>query len=266
MAEDGGTSRGQDLIRIEPEDRLVVLARTIQAVAPEAEARLRDGTAGAERFGNSCLGQALYRHRSIFQGASNQPLWSHLELSYFRETVPADVIRALVNDRQPAGIELLRAEILLAMPASFILPGDWQGMAGRPELVASLEYIDVRPPHLGEYRDIMQEYCGPAAARLVQARKVGTFRAMETAAVLHQDPDFAIDWNQLHLCEVNADGFNGFGQAFSEALREVSPAKGAEVARVFAGLDRIRSVSRWTFNEALVEERRPLFSDSTDGA
>jgi hypothetical protein len=137
---------------------------------------------------------------------------------------------------------------------------------GRPELVASLEYIDVRPQHLGEYRDIMREYCGPAAARLVQAKKVGTFRAMETAVVLYRDPDFAIDWNQLHLCEVNADGFNGFGRAFSEALCEVSPAKGAEVARVFAGLDRIRTVSRWTFNDALVEERRPLFHEATDSA
>jgi hypothetical protein len=264
MAESGGTSRGHDLIRIEPGERLVVLTRTIQAAAPEAAARLRDGAAGAERFGESCLGQALYRHRSVFQGASDQPVWSHLELSYFREMVPADAIRELVNERQPPGIDLLRAEILLVTPASFILPGDWQGMASRPELVASLEYIDVRPRHLDEYRDVMREYCGPAAGELVQAAKVGTFRAMETAAVLHRDPGFDIDWNQLHLCEVNTDGFNGFGQAFAAALHEISPAKGAEVARVFAGLDRIRTVSRWTFNDALVEEHRPLHSDAAD--
>lgn len=264
MAKKSASISASDLIRIEPGDRLVVLARTIQSAGPEAEAVLRDGAAGANRFGETCLGQALYRHRSVFQGASDQPVWNHLELSYFREMVPADAIHELVNDHQPAGIELLRAEILLVTPASFLLPVAWQGMAGRPELVASLEYIDVRPPHLGEYRDVMQEYCGPAAARLVLAKKVGTFRAMETAGVLYRDPGFDIDWNQIHLCEVRADGFDGFGRAFSDALREVSPAKGAEVARVFAGLDRIRKVSRWTFNDALVEERGPLFRDTDD--
>jgi hypothetical protein len=38
----------------------------------------------------------------------------------------------------------------------------------------------------------------------------GTFRAMETAVVLYHDPRLKIDWNQIHLCELEANGFQRF--------------------------------------------------------
>jgi hypothetical protein len=241
------------LARIEPDDRLVVLARTIQARDPGTETALKDSAVNWARFGETCLGQALYRHRTVFRNAAEAPVWSHLELSYFRDMVPADVILDLVVKRQPAEMDLLRAEILLTTPSSFVLPRDWQGSADRPERQASLEYIDVQSTYLGEYRDVMRKYCGPAGAKLVRANKVGTFRAMETAAVLYRDPALKIDWNQIHLCEVDAGGFKGFGQEFEAALREDSPDGAGFAAGVFAGLDRIRTVPRWTFNDPVVE-------------
>ena len=152
--------------------------------------------------------------------------------------------------RQPAAMDLLRAEILLTTPSAFVLPRNWQGSADRPERQASLEYIEVQSPYLGEYREIMRKYIGPAAAKLVQANRIGTFRTMETAAVLYRDPALKIDWNQIHLCEVDADGFNGFGQEFDAALREVSPDGG------FRRLRRPRPHAhdpRWTFNDPVVE-------------
>jgi len=228
------------LARIEPDDRLVVLARTIQARDPGTEAELKDSAVNWARFGETCLGQALYRHRSVFRNASEAAVWSHLELSYFRDIVPADAIHELVVKQQPAETQLLRAEILLTTPSAFILPRNWQGSADRPERQASLEYIEVQSPYLGEYRDIMRKYIGPAAGKLVQANRIGTFRTMETAAVLYRDPALKMNWNQIHLCEVNADGFNGFGQEFDAALREVSPDGG--FAAVFAGLDRMRMI------------------------
>jgi hypothetical protein len=239
------------LARIEPDDRLVVLARTIQARDPGTETALKDSAVNWARFGETCLGQALYRHRTVFRNAAEAPVWSHLELTYFRSMVPADAILDLVLKRQPAEMVLLRAEILLTTPSAFVLPRDWQGSADRPERQASLEYIEVQSPYLGEYRDIMRKYIGPAAAKLVQANRIGTFRTMETAAVLYRDPALRINWNQIHLCEVNADGFNGFGQEFDAALREVSPDGG--FAAVFAGLDRMRMIPRWTFNDPVVE-------------
>ncbi|WP_088343739.1 MULTISPECIES: hypothetical protein [Rhodomicrobium] len=239
------------LVRIEPDDRLVVLARTIQARAPGTEAALQDSAVHWARFGQTCLGQALYRHRSVFRNASDAAVWSHLELSYFRDIIPADAIHQLVVEPQPAEAQLLRAEILLTTPSAFVLPRNWQGSADRPERLASLEYIEVRPPYLGEYRDIMRKYIGPAAARLVEANEIGTFRTMETAAVLYRDPALRIDWNQIHLCEVDAEGFTGFGEAFDAALRELSPDGG--FAAVFAGLDRMRMIPRWTFNDPVVE-------------
>lgn len=242
---------GSGLTRIEPGDRLVVLARTIEARDPGTEAKLKERVVNWARFGETCLGQALYRHRSVFRTASEAAAWSHLELSYFREIVPAGAIRELVVERQPPEAQLLRAEILLTTPSAFVLPRDWRGSAERPERQASLEYIDVQSPYLGEYREIMRKYIGPAAAKLVQANRIGTFRTMETAAVLFRDPALKIDWNQIHLSEVDADGFNGFGQAFDAALREVSPDGG--FTAVFAGLDRMRTIPRWTFNDPVVE-------------
>src|ERR1700722_1398422 len=129
------------LARIEPDDRLVVLARTIQARDPGTESALKDSAVNWARFGETCLGQALYRHRSVFRNAAESPVWSHLELSYFRNIVPADAIHDLVVKRQPAKTDLLRAEILLTTPSAFVLPRDWKGSADRPGRRAAREYF-----------------------------------------------------------------------------------------------------------------------------
>jgi len=252
MAESLHPVHAPHLVRMELDDRLVVLARTIDTWDPEMETALKDSVADWARFGETCLGQALYRHRTVFRNASDAPVWSHLELTYFRGVIPAEAIHDLVVKPQRTEMPLLRAEILLTTPSSFILPHDWRGLAGRPDLQASLEYIDVRPAYLGEYRDIMRDYCGPAAAQLVRTNRVGTFRAMETAAVLYRDSDLKVDWNQIHLCEVDPSRFRGFGAEFDAALREISP-DSADFTGAFAGLDRIRTLPRWTLNDSVLE-------------
>ena len=240
------------LSRVEPDDRVVALARTLQVRHADTGAALKNGAVDWTRFGETFLGHALYRHRSVYQNASDALVWSHLELSYFRNVVSADAIRKLVVDAQPPGIDLLRAEILLTTPASFILPPDWQGSADRPERQASLEYIHVQAKYLGEYRDAMRDYCGPAASKLVRAKRFGTFRAMETAAVIYVDPRLRIEWNQIHLCELNPEGFEGFGKEFDAALRQDLP-EGAEPSAAFAKLGRMRTVPRWTLNDFVLE-------------
>jgi hypothetical protein len=240
------------LSRVELDDRLVVLARTVHALEPATEAALKESAMAWARFGSTCLGQALYRHRSFFQNPSGSPAWSHVELSYFRGVVPGHVIQDLVVNRQPAGCNLLRAEILLTTPSSFVLPLDWPGMNGRSDRLASLEFIQVETPFLGEYRNVMRDRVGPAAAKLVRSGKFGTFRAMEMAAVLYRAPGMTIDWNQIHLCELNPDGFHGFGREFKAALQEDSQ-DAADAPDLFAGLGRMRTVPRWTFNDAVVE-------------
>lgn len=49
----------------------------------------------------------------------------------------------------------------------------------------------------------------------------------------------------------HASGFQGLSQEFDAALREVSPDGG--FAGVFAGLDRIRVIPRWTLNDPVLE-------------
>lgn len=250
MIEDAGSSADDRVFRVEPDARIVVLARTVQAEGPAWEAAW-DGDACRTAFGDTCLGRALYRHRSVFRSASDAPAWSHLELGYYRAIVPAEVVQNLVFERRPEQPRLLRAEILLTTPSSFVVPRGWRGSADRPGRQASLEYIDVRPGRLGEYRDMMRRSIGPAAARLVAADRVGTFRAMETAAVLYRHPSFDVDWNQIHLSEVEADTFAGFGGEFDAALRDVAP--DGNFVDLFAGLDRMRTIPRWTFNDVVAE-------------
>jgi len=252
MARSSRPTSNSPLAHIELIDRLVVVARTLHAPVSEMEVALKESATNWKRLGETCLGQALYRHRSFFQNPSGTPAWSHTELSYFRSMVPETALLDLVANKHLAKVNLLRAEILLTTPCSFILPRDWQGMADHSEKVASLEFIQVRPPYFEEYRNVMRDYCGPAAAKLVRAGKFGTFRAMETVAVLHRDPDIKADWNQIHLCELNPNGFQGFGRVFEAALQD-DRSNRADTSGVFAGLDRMRTVPRWTFNDPVIE-------------
>jgi hypothetical protein len=162
------------------------------------------------------------------------------------------VINRLVSATQPLGVHLLRAELLVTTPQSFVFPRNWAGSAHRPDRKPSIEYLDVDPSRLEDYREIMRRYIGPAASKLVAMGKLGTFRTMETAAVLFQDPSLGTSWNQVHLSEVDAVGFQGFGQELDAALREISPDGG--FAAVFAGLDQMRTIPRWTLNDAVVED------------
>jgi len=255
------TPNCNNLVSYEPSDRLVVLARTLNGRGKEYSRA--DAVADIENFGETCLGKALYRHRSIFQNASDASVWSHFELTYFRGFVPTEVIRELVTNYNSETMQLMRAEILVTTPSSFILPKDWAGIAGQFERTASLEFLYVEPKFLGEYRNAMLDYCGPAAARLVSSGRFGTFRAMETAAVLYQSTNFDIDWNQVHLCELNPDGFVSFGNEFKAAMQTDLP-EDAVVNDTFAELGNLRTVPRWTINEPVFELDSALASNLKD--
>lgn len=258
MAAMASTADNNSLFSYEPGDRLVVLARTLNE--RHGEFFRADAGVDIERFGKTCIGQSLYRHKSVFQNASDAPIWSHFELTYFRGFVPTEVIQELVTAPEPKAMELLRAEILVTTPSSFILPKNWEGVADQSELIASLEFLNVQSEFLGEYREAMLEYCGPAAAKLVHSGRFGTFRAMETAAILYQSAEFAIDWNQVHLCELDPAGFENFGTEFKAALQADMPAD-AEFIDTFADLGRLRTVPRWTFNEVVFENDMALAGD-----
>ncbi|PZO04540.1 MAG: hypothetical protein DCF30_00160 [Hyphomicrobiales bacterium] len=246
-----GADNQSQIVSIEQDERLVVLALTLDTKSAEAREVLEQAASEWRHFGETCLGRALYRHHSIFKSQSDAPIWSHAEFIYFRDIVPAEVLDQLVRSPQPSGVDLLRAEILVTTPASFVFPQGWTGSSGRPDRKPSLEYLDVDPAYLRDYREIMRRYIGPAASKLVALGKLGTFRTMETVAVLFQAPSLSARWNQIHLSEVAAEGFEGFGQEFDAALREISPDGG--FAGVFAGLDRMRAIPRWTLNDPVVE-------------
>lgn len=226
-----------EVVHVEPQERFVVLARTLDAKSADAIETLGQAASKWKQFGATCLGRSLYRHSSIFKSQSAAPVWSHAEFIYFRDVVPFDVIDQLVRTPQPVGVQLLRAEILVTTPQSFIFPRGWAGSGQRPGRKPSLEYLDVDASHLQGYREIMRCYIGPAASKLVALGKLGTFRTMETAAVLFQDACLDASWNQIHLSEVDGAGFQGFGQELDAVLREISPDGGFEA--IFAGLDQM---------------------------
>lgn len=252
MKQAATASQVSEVISIDQHERLVVLARTLNTESADAAATLEQAATAWRQFGDTCLGRALYRHDSIFKSQSEAPVWSHAEFIYFRDVVPGDAIDRLVSSPQPLGVHLLRAELLVTTPQSFVFPHGWTGSAHRPHRKPSIEYLDVDPSRLRDYREIMRRYIGPAAARLVAMGKLGTFRTMETVAVLFQDPSLGTSWNQVHLSEVDAIGFRGFGQELDAVLREISSDGGFEV--LFAGLDQMRTIPRWTLNDAVVED------------
>ncbi len=179
MAERIHSLDGSHLARIEPEDRLVVLARTIQVRASEAE--LKNGAANWARFGETCLGQALYRHRSVFRNASDAAVWSHLELSYFRDIVPAEIIHELVVRPQPPGDATAARRDSSDHPLG-LRPARETGRAQpiAPNGRRRSNISTCNSPYLGEYREIMRNYIGPAAAKLVRGepdrRRSGRWR------------------------------------------------------------------------------------------
>lgn len=253
-----------EIVSIEQDERLVVLARTLDTKSIEAKEMLEQAASEWKHFGETCLGRALYRHHSIFKSQSDAAVWSHAEFVYLRDIVPSYVVDQLVSSPQPQGVHLLRAEILVTTPKSFVFPRGWTGSSHRPDRKPSLEYLDVDPSSLREYREIMRCYIGPAASKLVATGKLGTFRTMETAAVLFQDPSLGAKWNQIHLSEVDAEGFEGFGRELDAALHEISPAGG--FAGIFASLDQMRTIPRWTLNEPVVEADAAVGQWSTAGA
>jgi hypothetical protein len=87
---------------------------------------------------------------------------------------------------------------------------------------------------------------------------------METAAVLHHDPALKVAWNQIHLCELEAEGFQGFGREFAAALRD-DPPNATDISGIFAGLDRIRTVPAWTFNDPVIEADAALAQEGRAG-
>ncbi|WP_069053107.1 hypothetical protein [Bosea sp. RAC05] len=243
---------GRQLIAIEPSHRWVVLGRTLHAASEQADRVLDQEAIAWRQIGSTCLGRGLYRHGSIFRGQSDAAVWSHAEFTYFRDFIPGDVIDHLVRSPPVPGVKLLRAEILLTTPGSFVFPTNWRGSSHRPDRRPSIEYLDVHPSRLADYRDIMHRYIGPAAAKLVAMGTLGTFRSMETAAVLLQDPSLGATWNQIHLSEVVAEGFRGFGEEIDAALRETVPKGG--FTDVFAGLNDMRTIPRWTLNVPVFED------------
>jgi hypothetical protein len=245
------TAEDPQIVSIEQDERLVVLARTLDTRSAQAREALEQTADGCERFGTTCLGRALYRHHSVFRSQSEASIWSHVEFVYFRDLIPAEAIAELVDRPPPSGVHLLRAEILVTTPASFLFPRGWKGSSDRADRKPSIEYIDVDSNRLRDYREIMQRYIGPAASKLVSLEKLGTFRTMETAVVLFQSASLGTRWNQIHLSEVAAEGFQGFGEEFDAALREISPDGG--FTEIFAGLDRMRTIPRWTLNDPVIE-------------
>ena len=240
------------LIAVEPSHRLVVLGRTLDATSEQAERTLDREAIAWRQLGSACLGRGLYRHGSVFRGQSDAAVWSHAEFTYFRDFIPGDVVDPLVRSPPIPGVKLLRAEILLTTPGSFVVPTNWSGSSHRPDRRPSIEYLDVHPSRLADSRDIMHHSIGTAAAKLVAMGTLGTFRSMETAAVLHQDPSLRATWNQIHLSEVVAEGFRGFGEELDAVLRETVP--DGRFADVFAGLNDMRTIPRWTLNVPVFEE------------
>ena len=190
------------------------------------------------------IGRALYREEDVFRQTDPSQRSSHFEIAFFENIAPANAVEwARTSPSDLARLQ--RADLLVPTVNSFHGPTVGTAKQDRkPGYQVSLEYIDVAFGNLDAYRRVMDGYCGPAGKQLVKDGVVDTFRAMEAAATLYQSDDPQVAWNQIHLFEVDTGKFDQFTQHFDRALRTAS---GDSFAKVFGGLDEIRTVPRWVF-------------------
>lgn len=59
-----------EVVRVEPHERLVVLARTLDTKSTDSMEALEQAATEWRQFGNTCLGRSLYRHSSTFRAFS----------------------------------------------------------------------------------------------------------------------------------------------------------------------------------------------------
>lgn len=228
-------------------DRLVVLARTIDAGAAD-EAQLRQferDITDAEPAPPGRLAHLLHREQRIYRQADNSPAWTHLEIAAFEQIVPLKAIEAVLKPL-PAPFRVLRAEVLVPSPGSYHADLTSKGPISSSGAI-SIEYIDVAEAHLEAYRNVMRDQCGPAAERLVESKVIKDFRALETAAILHQADDLPDAWNQIHLFDLGTTSFEDFQRAFEASLKKIGP--GYE--EIFSQLDTIRTMRRWSFSDVV---------------
>ena len=235
-------SNRSHLARIEPDDRLVVLARTIPP--DPREIALKDSADNWARFGEACLGQALYRHRTVYRNASEAPVLSHVELSYFRNLVPVDASSTAWSGRNHGRNRPAARGNSSDHPFVLCTAARLAGL-GRPTRTASFAGIYQRAFAIS--RRVQKRHAGllrPRGRKACLGEQVWAFRAMETAAILYMtrsedrlEPDSPV--------ELDADGFDGFGREFEAALRDVR--RWHRPCGTFAGLDRMRTVPRWTY-------------------
>ena len=226
-------------------DRLVVLARTIDAGSdPNACDTLEQEAFRKPRIADGSLSHQIFRQDSLFKEVEGTVPWTHLEIVAFEQIVPLGAIEAALTPLAGAA-RTLRTELLVATL------GSYHGETGTPSQpvpgAVSVEYIDVKPDSLKDYREIMRKHCGPAAASAITAGKVRDFRALETITVLQQSDDLPEAWNQLHLFDLGSTHFDDFLVAFDEGLSAVGP----DFQSVFGHLDTIRTMRRWTFSTAV---------------
>lgn len=232
------------------EGRIVALARVFSTGAASDAATIAEFEQMLDRQADRLadevgfIGRALYREGEIYRQTDLSVQSSHFEIAFFENIAPATAIDWARTWRSDLA-QLHRADLLQPTVNSF--HGPTVGTAKqdrRPGYQVSLEYIDVAFQNLDAYRRMMDGYCGPAFKLLVEEGVLDTFRAMESVATLYQSDAPQVPWNQIHLFEVDTGKFDRFMHDLDRALQKAS---GDNFAKVFGGLDKIRTVPRWVF-------------------
>lgn len=169
---------------------------------------------------NKAIGEVeIYSHRFAAEKHGDFTKWDYLVLIPVHQMEQADSMFAqLSKSTLLSRYKTIRAELLVTTPNStYPIPGE---KAQRRKLAPfyAVEYVDVHPPYLNEFRDIMISNNGPAMRYIMEnVSWCHYFLALETTKVYAHHPDYPT-WNQIHVIGLYLDALFRYKKDFSRGL------------------------------------------------
>ncbi|WP_059050703.1 hypothetical protein [Paenibacillus senegalimassiliensis] len=161
----------------------------------------------------------IYSHRFAAEKHGDFQKWDYLVLIPVHQVDQADSMFAQLSKSELLSrYETIRTEMLVTTPNStYPVPGE-KAQKRKISPFYAVEYVDVHPPYLNEFRDIMITNNGPAMRYIME--NVGWchyFLALETTKVYAHHSDYPT-WNQIHVIGLYPDALVRYKKDFSKGL------------------------------------------------
>ncbi|MEK4877280.1 MULTISPECIES: hypothetical protein [Paenibacillus] len=215
----------------------------------EIKSQLTD-VLGSMTQNNAVEDISVYSHNKTAEKHGEFIIWDYLILMQIKEEEDAEIILPnLQNVNIPFVLETIRMELLVTTPNStYPTPGEGARKRHVKPFYA-IEYVDVQPNHLDEFRDIMINNNGPAMKYIMEeARWCHNFYALETLTVFYHNSSYPT-WNQIHVIGLYLESIFLYKKDFSKGL---ALTQSISFEENFAQLKKIRTMLYKTIGRKMI--------------